>query len=324
MSTILAYDPGYGNIKLYGAAGGLLLPSAVAAGDGRAIGRMTGLRAARRPLRIETAAGVFHVGRHAHDWGRPVENMDFQRLTGTPELMALWYGALTRYGLPDGPLELYIGLPIDVLMGEDAPTIQAAVREALRGHHGWRADGVECLVEVASVRITSQPVGAMFDYLLDDQGRMLPARQRAFRGEIGILGIGMNTLDLLVVRGGSPVQRFTAGETLGVRRLLEMTSPDGLRSLAERDAALRSGALSVEGLRALWQSEVLGFIERHWGREFRRFNVIVAAGGGSLLLREGLLRHFRERLYLPDDPLISTARGLYRYARMRAGRTTHG
>jgi hypothetical protein len=150
--------------------------------------------------------------------------------------MALLYGALTQYGVSAEPVSLLVGLPIHVLQGEDSRVVQQAVRDGLRGAHTWVADGREQAIQITTVRLTSQPVGAMFDYLLDDEGRMPASRQAALREEIGILGIGMNTLDLLVVRGGSRVQRFTAGETLGVRRLLVIANHDEAFSLAERDA----------------------------------------------------------------------------------------
>ena len=316
----LAYDPGYGNIKLFGTQGGLIMQSAVSVGTGQHIGRMAGLRRTKPPLRIETEAGVFHVGATAHDWGRPVESLDFDRLSGSPEMMALWYGALVHHGVPAHPVDLMVGLPIHVLMGDQNKATQQAVRRSLQGTHTWLADGQEHRIEVATVRLTSQPVGAMFDYLLDDDGGMSSARQTAFKSEIGILGIGMNTMELLVVRNRAPVQRLTAGESLGVRRLLELTHIHGRYSLAERDAMLRKGILNVDEARAVWQSEVLGFVERQWGELFRRFKVIIAVGGGSLLLRDVLMRRFRERLHLSDDPVLATARGLYKYMLMTTKR----
>ena len=320
MNTSLAYDPGYGNIKFFGSNSGLIIQSAVSVGDSQRVGRMAGLRRSKPPLRVETNAGVFHVGPGAHDWGRPVENLDPERLTGSPEMMALWYGALTRYGMLSAPIDLIVGLPIHVLMGDDAQATQQAVRRSLQGEHAWLADGTRYAVEVSKVRLTSQPVGAMFDYLLEDDGDMPAARQGAFKGEIAILGIGMNSMDLLVVRSGSPVQRFTAGDTLGVRRLLELAQDGAPYSLAEKDAMLRSGDLQIGEALRVWQSEVLGFIEQRWSAAFRRFHVVIAAGGGSLLLREALLRRFREKLHLPDDPLIATARGLHKFLLMTAKR----
>jgi hypothetical protein len=321
----LSFDPGYGNVKVFGPHGPLVMQSSVAIGGGERVQRMIGLRMARPPLRVETSAGVFYVGEGAHDWGRPVENLDFDRLNGSPEMLALFLGAMSRYGVATESITLMVGLPIATLMGENAQHTQEAVVAFLRGTHAWRADGVEQSVTIGQVRITSQPVGAMFDYLLNDEGEMPLDRHVAFKGEIGILGIGFNTLDLLVVRGGLPVQHFTAGETLGVRRLLELTNHDGLYSLAELDMQLRNGALDIQIALPIWQSELLGFLEKRWGSSFRRFTRVVIVGGGARLLREPLLLRFREKTFFPDDPIMATARGLYKCTLMQARRKAeHG
>jgi len=317
---MIVFDPGYGAVKVFGPKGGLSIQSAVSICGGQTIRRMTGLRISRPPLRVETSSGSFYIGRGAHDWGRPVENLDLDRLTGAPELLALFLGALSRYGLSGDPVSLMVGLPIAALMGEETKPTQQAVRGFLRGTHTWHADGVEQSITIQTVRITSQSVGAMFDYLLDDEGRMAADRRRAFRHELGVVGIGMNTVDLLVVRNGSPVQRFIAGETLGVRRLLDLVNNRGQYSLAELDTQLRDGTLDIGDILPIWQSEVLGFVERQWGEAFKRFQIVVAVGGGAKILREPILRRFKGKVFIPDDPIIATARGLYKYTIMLARR----
>jgi len=319
----LAFDPGYGNIKLFGPEGGLVMQSAVAVAGGARIRRMTGLRVSRPPKCVQTGNGRFYTGEGAHDWGRPVENLDFGRLSGSPEMLALFLGAISRYGVPPDPLNLIVGLPITTLMGENAVRTQNDVKAFLQGVHTWEVDGVVCNVVVESVKVTSQPVGAMFDFLLTDEGEMPLDRRLAFRGEIGILGIGMNTLDLLVVRNGTPVQRFTAGETLGVRRLLELMNNGGY-SLAEMDTQLRAGSLNTANLLSVWESEVLGFVERARGVSFRRFSRVVITGGGAKLLRKSLLLRFKDKAFVPDEPIIATARGLFKYTRKLGRRTERG
>ncbi len=219
-------------------------------------------------------------------------------------------------------IQLWIGLPIATLIGPEAGTIQKAVQDFLSGMHRWVADDNEQVCEIVSVTAASQPVGAMFDYLLTDRGEMPPDRKVIFRTkEIGIVGIGMNTVDLLVVAQGAPMERFTAGENIGVRRLLELTNGSGLYSLAERDDQLRAGMLDISTAQPIWEREVLGLIEQKWGTLFRRFAAIVVVGGGALLMREALLRRFGGKAIIPDDPVISTARGLYKFALMKAAKS---
>ena len=320
MTTALALDPGYGNTKLFGPEGALCMPSVVSSGDTQVVGRMTGLRRAKPPLRVTLDGAVFHVGEDAHDWGRPIENLDYDRLAGSPEMMALVLGAVTQYGVPDQPVDLIVGLPIATLQGDRARDTERELRRALQTTHGWLADGVPHTMEVAGVHVTSQPVGALFDYLLTEDGQMLPQQRAIFRRQLGVLNVGMNTLELLVVQQGAPVQRFTAGGKVGVRRLLELMDPQGTYTLAELDAQLRQGALDVSAALPVWRSEVTGYLERHWADAAQRLAVIIAVGGGVHFLEEMLLRRFKERLHMPDDPIMATARGLFKYALMSARR----
>ena len=46
----LAFDAGFGSIKLFGKRGGLLLQSAVAVNGTTSLGKLVGLKSARRPL----------------------------------------------------------------------------------------------------------------------------------------------------------------------------------------------------------------------------------------------------------------------------------
>ena len=73
------------------------------------------------------------------------------------------------------------------MMGENARHTQESAVAFLRGTHTRRVDGAEQSITISQVRITSQPVGAMFDYPLTDEGERPPDRRVAFKGEIGIL-----------------------------------------------------------------------------------------------------------------------------------------
>ena len=222
-------------------------------------------------------------------------------------------------------IHLWVGLPIATLMGAEAAVTQQAVQDSLIGPQHWTADGNEHDIEIAAVTVASQPVGAMFDYLLTDSGEMPPDKKLLFKSkEIGVLGIGMNTTDLLVVAQGTPIERFTTGANAGVRRLLELTNSDGLYSLAERDDQLRAGTLDLSTALPIWQREVLGLVEQTWETQFRRFAAIIVVGGGSILLREALLKRFNGKAIVPADPVLSTARGLYKYALLKAAKSGDG
>ena len=318
----LGEDLGMGANKLFGAAGGLQTPSYVSVNGGQRVARILGLGDAVAPLQVRTASGAFYIGDGAHDWGRPVENLDYDRLSGSPEMVALFYGSLTRYiqlvGPLAAPLSLTVGLPLEVMTGSEALATVEAVRRWMKGQHSWEADGVCYRVSVAEVKATTQDVGALFDYLLDQDGQFLPGRREAFAKETGIVSIGFNTLELLVVRDRAPVQRFTAGSTSGVRRLLEIVNHNRLYSLGELDARLRSGQLDVSAALPVWEREVTGVIERQWGAVWRRFAAVLLVGGGALLLKNTLPLRFAGKAVIPEEPVMAVARGLYKFSLLRS------
>ena len=315
-SIILGEDLGMGANKLYGQQGGLQLPSQVSLNGAQKVGRMIGLRSQKTPLHIHTGYGSFYVGADAHDWGRPVENLDYDRLIGAPEMHALLYGSMTRFIQQYGPLpssvSMVVGMPLEPLTGAEAKANVKAVRKWMEGSHAWQADDQPYRVEIEQVTVTSQPVGALFDYLLDEDGKFIKERKAAFKSEVGIISVGFNTVELLVVRDKQPVQRFTAGTTAGVRRLLEIVNSERLYSLGELDSQLRRSALDVKGALPIWEREVTGVIDKHWGDAWKRFAKVLLVGGGATLLKKTLPYRFNGKAFVPQDPVLSIARGLYK------------
>ena len=322
--TVIGIDPGAGALKLYGPGGGVQAPAILAVDEGHTLARMVGLAQRKPPLRIRTENGSFFVGAGAHEWGRPLsEDLDHDRFTGSPELRAVLAAGFTAYAQANepfaDPLAVYLGLPLEAL-SEEAGAAADGVRRWLVGNHTWQADGRPFGVTVETVKITSQAAGALFDYLLDDAGAFIPARKVHFDKEIGVISVGMNTVELLVTRSGAPQDRFTAGRTAGVRRLLDLVNPGGLYSLGELDTQLRAGKLDIAAALPVWEREVISFVERRWGNAYKRFAAVIVVGGGALLLRNSLVARFNSRAFVPDDPVLATARGLYKLAAMTAAR----
>lgn len=317
-------DLGMGANKLWSTGGGFQIVSQVSNnGSGHIEGGMLGLKAKRRPMHISSDFGSFYVGDGAHEHGRPVENLNFERLTGSPEMRALLYGSLAKYQKENGAfkdsLSLMVGLPLQMMMGSSAKEYQASVKGWLKGSHAFEVDGKPVKIEIEKVRLTSQPVGALFDYVLDDEGRIQPDRQEAMLDEVGVVSAGFNTIELMVVKNQSAVERFTAGNTVGVRRLLELVNRENLYSLGELDSKLRDGLLrnELKQVMPIWAREVNGEIEKRWGQTHRRFVKVIIVGGGALLLKDALTSQFGTKAWVAPDPVLSIAHGLYKLSIMK-------
>jgi hypothetical protein len=311
-------DAGMGAIKLWSGGQGLDVLSQVAVnGSGHLEGQI-GLRNEKRPLMVTTSDGEFYVGAKAHNYGRPIENLDFARLFDSPEMRALVYGSWTRfmeaYGAFDGPLSVMVGLPLQT-MGDDMKDARKSLRKWLSGPHTWTADGASYTVNVERVRWTSQPVGALFDFVMDDSLNIPAGRGSALTDEVGVLSVGFNTLELMVVQDQVATERFTGGEKLGVRRLLELVDPKNEYSLGEKDVKLRLGTLKYKDKLPIWAREVNGAIERVWGESLSRFAAVLVVGGGAVLLGEHL--NLRGKAVVLDNPVLAISHGLEKLDRKK-------
>ncbi len=312
----LGIDAGNGAFKIFGSAGGLELVSQVAVNDGQRAVSTLGLRKQKAPLRITNGHGSFYVGAGAHDYGRPVENLDVDRFNGTPEMKALLHGSLTRYqeryGIFESPLSVVAGVTTEAITSDSVDQNSETIRQWIRGNHMWNADNQPQKVEIANVKVASQASAELFDYLLDNEGRFVQERKGAFSGEVGTISIGFGTVELMVVRNRTIVQRFTSGSASGVRRLLEILDGGHLYSLGELDMQLRAGQLNTREALPIWEREVSGVIEKAWGRSWKRFAAVLIVGGGSILLKDFLPYRFNGKAFMPDDPVMAIARGLYK------------
>jgi hypothetical protein len=316
----LGLDLGMGALKVYGEHGGCQMLSQVSQnGTTHLVEGVLGLAKKRtRPVDLRFSGGSFFVGAGAHDYGVPVENLDFERLTGTSEIRALLYAALAQYqdmfGPYDAPLSLMVGLPFQMMSGDRAPEFQASVKKWMGGSHEWTADGVSYQVDVARVNLVPQALGALFDYAYSHKGKIIPDRSWALTKETGVLSIGFNTIELLVARERADVGRFTGGVQMGVRRLLEDLNPDRLWTLGELDMMLRNGDLDLKRALPNWADRITGAIESRWGRTFQRFEKVLVVGGGAKLLEEYLTARFQGKAVVLDDPVMSISHGLYKMA----------
>ncbi len=336
----LGLDPGFGGFKVVEVSGegyrSVHLPSVVGVGDTDtgllSLGALGSRRNGQQPLAVAWNGAHYLAGHRVASFARPIERMDFLRLSDGPELRALTYAALGSLLEPgEHAVCLMIGLPVEVMADrERALATLKGLRDWLLGEHRFNLNGEAVVLTVVAVKAMAQPAGAFFAWGLDDAGHWVRTAND-LKAPVGVCDIGFNTLDLFVVEGGQVMARFTGGDTLGLRRAAELLIGHVRRehgmalSLHEADALLsdrRPQLHTPNGLADLQAAsrqaldattgEILGFVESRWG-EGRQFAYLLFTGGGAEGLRPELTRLYPHGLVLPN-PVTANALGLARYA----------
>ena len=340
ITHFLGLDPGFGGFKVVEATGeghrSVHLPSVVGVGDTDTglltLGSLGARRNGQQPLSVAWDRACYLAGHRVSSFARPIERMDFLRLSEGPELRALTYAAIgSLLGSGEHIVSLMLGLPVEVMAERKRATATVkGLREWLLGEHRFTLDGSPIDLTVASIKAIAQPAGAFFAWGLNDTGHWMRTASD-LRAPVGICDIGFNTLDLFAVEGGQVVARFTGGDTLGLRRAAELLIGHVRRehgmalSLHEADALFsdrRPQVHTPNGLANMQAAarqaldatagEILGFVESRWGQG-RQFAYLLFTGGGAEALRPELTRLYPHGLVLPA-PVTANALGLARYA----------
>ncbi len=323
MTINIGLDLGQSGLKCVGVKGSVNFPSQAALMSGGVDASFSKKRA--RPIVVSNETfGEMYVGPHAHRWGVPVENFDFGRLAGvTPEMRAIFYGALTeyqrKYGRFEEPLEVVAGLPMQMLgADEKGKKYERQVKGWIGGAHHWKADGAEFEATIVGLTLVPQSLGAVVDYAFDMDGQAISAeRNKALTQENATVWIGSNTVEVQVTKRDEDTRRFNGGADIGVRWLHNQMDPSGSWSFGEFDELLRAKDLpegmDLDSFIEPWATRIFGFMNRLWGQAGRnRFYRIFVGGGGSLLLRDQFLREYNGKVVFADDPVMSIAQGLYK------------
>lgn len=335
---IIGYDPGFGNSKaalINGTIKTAHLPSVVGVGNTE-IGLLdTSLgNNRRRQLPNETSfSGVTYlVGENVGQYAKPIERMDFLRLSDGPELRALFYTTM-HHLLEEEKIEdvrVMVGLPVELMADRKlALATRRSLRKWMVGTHEYVVNGKNCTLIITRVEVMPQPAGSYFCWGMDESGKWSKGAS-TLRDTIAICDVGFNTCDLFVLEAGQIVARYTAGQTTGIRRASEQII-DIVRqnvgvtlSLHEADRFLHqsnpklSTASGVIDLAAIVDqakksvaASVLQFTERQWGNA-KRFRHVLFTGGGSQLLDDTLERAYPHGYVLPNA-VVANATGLAKY-----------
>lgn len=342
----VGWDPGWGANKFARVSNGdivtFTLPSAVGEAnrgnkDGLTLAGVVRSRISRRPFHVNFDGLEFWVGPNVAHYTEPIDRMDFNRFSDSPELRATFYAGI--YRLINGGahrIALAVALPVAVVQDKtEAARAERGLRDWLLGQHSFSVDGVETVITVEAVRArVPQPVASWFEWGMDTGGQWVKGKAAQIAPTL-IIDQGFNTLDVLVVEGGRISERISEGDTLGMRRAAERL----IRSLRHRygvELELRPAAELVQqavndqpaltyingqetdvtpavkrAVQSL-ETDVYNFLDRAVGKQAGAYNTLLT-GGGALALREKLLQQFPHATVM-HEPVLANARGLAKLA----------
>ena len=299
------------------------------------LGRLSQGHQRELPHTVEWNSSRYLVGEHVSDYARPLERLDFQRLSDGPEQRALTYATLGKlFGQGNHRIALLIvGLPVEVQEDEDlSERIKRQLKSWLEGGHTFRLDGQDIRIHIQRVGTMTQPAGTFFAWGLDNHGQWIRS-ETDYNGLTAICDVGFNTLDLFTVRGGAIQFRYTGGDTAGTRRAVEqlgeiLENQYGVRySLHELDGILRNGNVSlhiaqgpinltetIKEAKSSAAGNILSFVTKRWGNGNQFANTLFT-GGGAILFRADLTAEY-PHAHILHGSVLANALGLARYARM--------
>lgn len=340
----IGVDPGYGAIKcaqvIDSTIKTFVLPSTVGlvSGDKSGLnlgGIVSSGKAQIKPFHVRFNSLEYLTGPAVESYSQPIDRLDFDRFTESPELKASLYTAL--FGLL-GPgifgLQVAMALPVEVVQDKDnAEYVQNVMKKWLVGKHAFSVNGHSCEVEILSLRSKiPQPLSSWSDWIFNEDGQIRRSKEEIVAPAL-IIDQGFNTLDIFALEGGNVDYRLTAGETLGMRRAAEKLQAIVSRKyelelgLREASDLLLNSFLYVEGQRVeikdevnqafkALEADVISFLQKIIGKVGRRYRVLFT-GGGALVMGQKLKRLYPHGEII-TEPVTANARGLAKMAQ-RAG-----
>lgn len=330
-TPLVAIDDGYAQTKVYGEAP-----------DGNGVVRKvfrTSVRSGRYGLRAIGGEGSIDSYRTEEGDDFTVseeieaENTQFDGFHVSTMNRTLVHHGLISSGYGGKDVNLITGLPVSdyfTSTGINKDRIDEKRRNLLKGVE--RVSSGAPVAVIRTIDVGCQAVAAWFDHTFDDE---LNVRAQT-KGRVAIVDIGGRTTDIAVVVNGQSVDDALSGThnvgVLDVYKALQasLQAKFGIKDifpLADLDVAVRTGHINLWGkpedvselvtaARQNVESLIQREIDRKIGGAMATLSAVVFVGGGSALYKT-IATRFRNGV-MPEDPEVANARGLFKFARLRA------
>ena len=203
-------------------------------------------------------------------------------------------------GLPVSHYELYREQLKQLVLGE----------HRIEVYHG--TDRLSSLITVPHGKFLPQPIGTLFNKVLDDQGGIKEGK--LINRVIGVIDIGFGTTDMLVTESLTPVERLTFSTNTAVNHICRLISS----KLHEQFGVVQKGKSHditnvIKWALVSTAEQLLGEIQVKWVNDWE-IDHVVFTGGGSILLYPIMSPNFHSH-ELMGDSQWSNVRGYIKWGK---------
>ncbi len=206
--------------------------------------------------------------------------------------------ALSKLVERNEPVKLVTGLPVGQyrrLKNDLARILQGRHTLTLIDESGGRT---ETVISVSQVKVIPQPVGTLFDLMLNDQGG---AGERRFLNEkVGVIDIGFRTSDYAIANKTNYAERGSRSTELGIAHAFKIIAAklqqeSGVNvELYRLYEAVENGFIKIRGQRidlkktveqvfGQLATDIATEVNQLWADDWDIDTIIISGGGGSVL-----------------------------------------
>ena len=246
--------------------------------------------------------------------GRELRSRNYHK---TMEWLALFLKSLTR---TKGWAKVVMGLPVSWATKEERRILQ----ERIKGSFSFSLGKSKRYVEVLDAKVLAQGLGVLLDYFIED-GKVVEERKEE---NIIIFDVGFYTTDVFVYKDGGMDEERIQSIEIGISNLLEnlltfLKTSYSYPSvpLKEVEKYFRRGKVRIKGEEVQIDKErflkefkeKLSDLLKFYEKELITFDTVILAGGGAYYVGEDF---FSRKVFIPERPEFSNARGYYKYGKM--------
>jgi len=337
--TPIGLDVGFGDVKAVQLDDGTFKTVSFPAVLGQAqdlAGYATGLGGRRRRTTRLVYDGVeYYVGEEALRHSRTQAGRQDRARIGSVEERVLALAALAQLlpspsgrGAGGEGENVYLVTGLPVLWFDD----RRKLARSLKGQHTFTWGKRQRTINVVGVTTVPQPLGGFYNHVLDDRGRATLPEEDILR-TFAFFDIGWNTTDLSAIQSLQPVEKWSGGERVGVRNVVEIVGDQVGRRYGldlqphEIDQAIRDRRVESYGqyhdigdvidgaVTSLAQQEVSA-ATRLWGNGERMTQILIFGGGAAFLGRD-IRKAFPKNGQVLAKPALANALGFCKFAQRR-------